>query len=479
MTHQPNILFLFTDQLRYDALGCNGAPICRTPAIDSLAEQGMNFSNAFTPIALCTPARASLLSGLYPHNHGQLANLGNFNGVFDEQILKHETFVSALKDAGYQTGYVGKWHLPEEENREVWGIDNWHSYREWEQSLKDGGYEDYDFARDEVQRLEWGHNAPFAGLNTLSAEKMREAWGADRTIDLIQRYSESDQPFMLMSSFFGPHFPYSVPAPYHEMYDPEIVEKWGNFDEMFIDKPLIQEKELLRWNAGHRTWRDWQKIIAIYWGYCTYIDDQIGRILTALDETRQAENTLIIFSADHGDMLGSHRLFNKGFHMYEETHHIPFIAKWSGMIKWGTTCDSFVNLVDVAPTLLECADSEPLDAVDGRSLLPLIRGEQVDDWRDDVYAEFHGYESTLCSVRMIRTHAWKYVYNPTSIDELYDLESDPHELHNLAGKLGFKHVLRHMKARLVRQLQATGDDIIEDDSWKGSSYDLYLSRREQ
>ena len=306
-----------------------------------------------------------------------------------------------------------------------------------------------------------------------------EAWTADKTIELIDGYAGSEQPFMIASNFFGPHFPYAVPAPYDTIYDPDSVERWGNFDEQFINKPLIQQKEMLRWNASHLTWPDWQKVIAAYWGYCTFIDDQVQRILDCLETNGLAEDTVIVFSTDHGDMLGSHRLFNKGFHMYEETHHIPLVIRYPDGTSPGTTCDEFVNLVDLMPTFLELGGAVGSDNLDGRSIVPLLRGETVDDWPDDVFAEFHGYEPTLASVRMVRTDSWKYVYNPYSEDELYDMKSDPHELHNLANHLGYKHVLRRMKARMVDRLRQTRDNIVMDGGWQSNSFDLLVSERER
>ena len=284
---------------------------------------------------------------------------------------------------------------------------------------------------------------------------------------------------MIAANFFGPHFPYAVPAPYDTMYDPESVERWGNFDEQFINKPLIQQKEMLRWNSSHLTWTDWQKVIAAYWGFCTFIDDQIQRIFNCLEENGLADNTIIIFSTDHGDMLGSHRLFNKGFHMYEETHHIPLVVRWNGVTSPGTTCDEFVNLVDLMPTFLEIGGADLPNNLDGRSIVPLLRGETVADWHDDVFAEFHGYEATLATVRMVRTDSWKYVYNPYSEDELYDMQSDPHELHNLATHLGYKHVLRRMKDRMVKRLRETSDNIVMEGGWQSNSYDLLVSDRER
>jgi choline-sulfatase len=473
----PNILFMFSDQHRYDAVGCNRAPVCRTPALDSIAASGMRFTHAFTPCSLCSPTRGSLITGLYPHNHGQLANMGNFNGVFDRQIMDKVGYPTLLSEAGYAVSYVGKWHLPKEGDATSWSFDQWWTDRHYLEDVADLGLNgDHSI---EVQRLEWGGDAPFCGRSLLAAEHLQEYWTAERSIELLQRYANRTQPFMICASFFGPHFPYAVPAPYDTMYDPDQVERWVNFDEQFENKPLIQQKEMLRWNASHLTWPDWQKVIAHYWGYCSYIDAQIGRILDHLERSGLGENTVVIYTSDHGDMVGSHRLFNKGMYMYDETYRVPLIIRWPGVTPPDSDCDAFVSLVDLMPTFLEWAGARQPGELDGRPLVPLLKGAPPHDWPDDVFAEFHGYEGALCSQRMVRTKAWKYVYNPCFEDELYDLESDPGELRNLAGKLGYKHVLRRMKSRLVSWLERTRDTIGEDDSWKGSSYDLYLSGRER
>jgi arylsulfatase A-like enzyme len=478
MPATTNVVYLIADQQRYDAVGCNRAKVCRTPAIDAIASEGTRFARGFTPVALCSPARGSLLTGLYPHNHGLLANMGNFNGVFDRVILGRPGYPALLSEAGHQTGYVGKWHLPREGDRDYWHFDEWHTQGEWSRWLAEAGI-DYEYGRDDVQRLEWGGQAPFCGRATLPAVRMQEAWCADRAVEMIRRFSAEGRPFALTVGFFGPHFPYAVPEPYDTMYDPADVPRWANFDETFAGKPAVQQREQLRWNASHLTWPDWQRVIAHYWGFCTFIDDQVARIVEALKEAGVYDRTAIVYTSDHGDMLGGHRLFNKGMNMYDETHHVPLIVRLPGDWSQRAVCDRFVSLTDLMPTLLDLCGAVIPEGIDGRSLLPLIEGREVLDWPDDVYAEFHGYESALCSIRMVRTERWKYVYNPCSEDELYDVQSDPGELHNLAANPGHGHVLRRMKARLVRWLQETGDTIAEDDSWKGSSYGLYISRREQ
>ena len=157
---QPNILLLLTDQQRYDTLSCNGAEICQTPAADELSGNGVRFTHAYTPISLCSPARASLLTGLYAHNHGQLANMGNFNGVFANQVLSQTAYPKLLAEAGYQTSCIGKWHLAREGDTEQWGFDNWRPFGDWNRMLQSEGF-DYNIARDEVQRIEWCGTAPF------------------------------------------------------------------------------------------------------------------------------------------------------------------------------------------------------------------------------------------------------------------------------------------------------------------------------
>ena len=175
---QPNILLLLTDQQRYDALSCNGADVCQTPAVDEIAANGVRFTHAYTPISLCSPARASILTGLYAHNHGQLANMGNFNGAFADQVLSQTVYPQLLAEVGYQTSCIGKWHLAKEDDTQQWGFHNWRPFVDWNLMLRAEGI-DFQIARDEVQRLEWGGDAPFYGRAKLPADKMMEAWVAD------------------------------------------------------------------------------------------------------------------------------------------------------------------------------------------------------------------------------------------------------------------------------------------------------------
>ncbi len=475
---KPNILFLLCDQHRFDSVSVNDSYLCKTPAIDSIAKKGVRFTKAYTPIALCSPARGSLITGLYPHNHGQLANMGNFNSVFDQQILNKPNYIRLLKNEGYSVSYVGKWHLPKEGDKDFWGFDNWYTSKDWIEYLKKEGI-DFVYGKDEVQRLEWGTNPPFCGRSVLPGDKKSEKITADKVMEYIEQNKNSEKPFMICAGFFGPHFPYAVPEPYNTMYNPNEIKRWGNFDESFDNKPNIQQKEMLRWNTSQLTWPDWQKVIAHYWGYCTFIDDQIKRILDYIEEIGISEETIVIYTTDHGDMLGSHRLFNKGFNAYEEDNHIPFIVKWPGVTKEDSVCTEYISLVDLMPTLLQMGEAPIPDDLDGRDLTPLLSNKIPEDWNDSILVEFHGYESTLASIRMVRDDRWKYVYNPFDRDELYDMQSDPYELRNLADQLGFKHVLRRMKQKLLKWLRSTNDGIVGETSWQSNSYDLFISKREE
>lgn len=283
---------------------------------------------------------------------------------------------------------------------------------------------------------------------------------------------------MICAAFHGPHFPYAVPKPYCDSYRPEDVPRWENFNETFRDKPTVQQKELMRWNTAQLTWKDWQKVIAAYWGYCSYLDSLVGKIMSKLEQLGLAEDTMVVFSTDHGDMLGSHRLFNKGFNMYEEDHHIPLIISCPGKEE-GITMNPFVNTVDLMPTFLDAAGCPVPEEVQGKSLMSMLEGKVPQDWRQESFSEFNGYESTLLTSRMVRTRKWKYVYNPFGQDELYDMESDPAELYNLAELQGFVHVLRRMRKKMLGCLTEYKDSIAEVTSWQSNSYSLFVSDREE
>lgn len=473
-----NILYILCDQLRFDVLSCNGARVCQTPHLDILAKSGTNFTRCYSANALCSPARGTILTGMYPHLHGQLANMGNFNGVFDRQIMAHKGYAHYLQQLGMRTGYAGKWHLPAEGDCAFWHFDQWRTTSDYRAYLLARGI-DYEMGRDEVAPIEFGSHAVFHGPCSLDAQDHEDAWTTRQICEMMKAFHQENRSFMVCAAFHGPHFPYAVPRPYDTLYDPSTVIRFENFDETFVDKPMVQQMELMRWNTAHLTWKDWQKVIAAYWGYVSFLDSLVGTLLCQLRKLGIEDKTAVIFSTDHGDMLGGHRLFNKGFNMYEEDHHIPLIIRWPGVSKPGMVCDKFCGLVDVFPTLLDMGGARIPSQAQGRSLRALASGTTPPDWRDDILCEFNGYESTLLSMRMVRTEKWKYVYNPFDQDELYDMVSDPGELHNLAALPAFTHVLRRMRERMLKRLHEVNDGIVDVTSWQSNSYRLFVSERER
>jgi arylsulfatase A-like enzyme len=245
------------------------------------------------------------------------------------------------------------------------------------------------------------------------------------------------------------------------MYDPRAVPPWGSFAERFEDKPYIQRQQLLNWGIEEYGWEDWAPIVARYYGIISQTDDAIGRVLGALDALGVADNTIVVYTTDHGDLCGGHRMMDKHFVLYDDVVRVPLVIRWPGRITPGLRPDAFVhNLLDLPPTLLEAAGLPPGEALQGRSLLSLLAGEAVPDWRDAAVSTYNGLQFGLYTQRMIRTARWKYVWNTTDVDELYDLAADPDELTNRVHEPGRGELLRELRARLYHELDRVGDALV-------------------
>ena len=455
MEQRKNILMLLTDQHRWDCFGANTG-LVQTPNLDGLAEDGVRFTSGYTCNPLCSPARASILTGQYPHEHKVIVNTGDFNGLSSRLDPARPTFMSRLSVAGYRVGYCGKWHLGPRRDCPP-GVDVWQNMDLYYKMLRDRGI---DWTMwDEDKGSMTGPDATFYSKLPISEELAPAAWVADRTIEILDEFAASETPFCIYVSWYGPHFPTTVPEPYFSMYDPESIERPKNFDEDFANKPRVQEKERRRWNAEIMTWPKWQQVIARYRGFCTFIDHHVGRILDRLRELGEYDNTLIIFTADHGGMMGNHTMFNKGFHFYEETVRIPFAARLPRGAR-GKVYDSFVSNVDICPTVLDYAGLPMIEPMHGLSMLPLLRGEGPESRRDFAFTQFHGYETSLCTQRMLRTRKYKYCYNPMDLDELYDLEEDPDELVNLAVEALMQPVIEELRRKLHDIMVKYGENCI-------------------
>jgi arylsulfatase A-like enzyme len=276
-------------------------------------------------------------------------------------------------------------------------------------------------------------------------------------LQALRDLATQDKPWCLFIGTDGPHDPFVMPEHYACMYDPASVPLPPSFHDNLLDKPRIYGRMRQFWEQFSED--EYREAIAHYWGYCTMVDDFLGMTLDALDQTGQAENTLVIFMSDHGEAAGAHGLFMKGFAAIEECYRIPCIMRWPrGIAQPGRVLDDFVTLADFAPTLAELAGTV-MPPCSGRSLLPLLRGETGTNWPDEVCSQFNGIE-LYYSQRFVRTREWMYVYNGSDMDELYDLRNDPHCLRNLADDVRHQPVLQDMCARLWRKAQAESDRML-------------------
>jgi arylsulfatase A-like enzyme len=459
---RPNVLFLLTDQERYD-LTEPGSPV-ETPNLDRLGEGGMRFRRAYTPISICSSARASLLTGLYPHNHGMLNNAHEADAIQPNLPPELPTFGERLSEAGYTNAYVGKWHVGRDQGPGDFGFE----YRGGADRHHDadlaGDFEGYreklgvSVDEEELEdRIYTGGERPtlVAATDPVPVEATRPYYIAQRAIERLREGFE--EPFFLRADLYGPHHPYVVPEPYASMYDPDAIDLPPSYAETFEGKPAVHEQYLHYRGADAFDREMWAEAIAKYWGFTTMIDGQVGRILDALSE-EGFDDALVLHASDHGDFTGGHRQFNKGPLMYEDTYRIPLQARWPGEIEAGSVCEEFVSLHDLMPTFLDLAGVEPPD-VDGRSIRPLLEGEVPESWPDAHFAEYHGDEFGLYSQRMLRAKRYKYVHNGPDRNELYDLEADPHELHNLIDHPGYEDVRADLETRLLERMRGTDDPL--------------------
>lgn len=449
MTRQ-NILLIQSDQHRYDCVGANGHPLLKTPNMDRLADEGMNFSQAYTPIPLCVPVRNCLLHGQWSTEHLCIANYDAEAPRAPEPGLP--TFSRALRDGGYYLGYVGKWHVSRDRDptHPMYGfhdyVNDW-SYHRWreEQGLP-----------PRPREQGWlGELDPF-----IEPEASRLAWGADHTIRLMERALEEDVPFFVRWDPVEPHLPNVVPEPYFSMYPPDEIAPWPSYPDPLMDKPYIQAQQLRTWGLTDWTWEDWSKVVSRYLGEISLLDAQLGRLLDALDELGIAEDTLVIYTTDHGDMCGGHGMIDKHFVMYDDVVRVPMMVRWPGQVVPGGVCDAFVaHSIDLASTFCDVAGVPAPDTFRGQSLVPIFEGAG-DTGREDIFSMYHGNQFGLYSQRMVRDRRWKYVWNATAEDELYDLVEDPGELCNLAIDPSHEDELSRLRRRLVDWMEATDDTLL-------------------
>ena len=452
MPRRPNVVIVLTDDQRADALGCAGHPHLKTPHIDRLAAEGFQFSRAFCTTSLCSPSRASILSGLYAHSHGVTNNFTEFPEALP-------SFPRRLQMAGYRTAYLGKWHMGEENDGKRPGFDYFVSHK------GQGKYYDTEFNVDGQRRVVPGYYTHVV---------------TDMAIDWLRGNVRADgPPFLLMLGHKAPHSFYVAEPKYAHTFDHVKIEYPPSAFQL-DDKPAWFRKRLDTWHGIYGPLFDFRKkfpdrrpeavadfaaMTRAYWGTIQSVDDSVGRIRQTLEQLSVFDNTLVVFLGDNGLLNGEHGMVDKRT-MHEASIRVPLVVRPpSGSTGPPRRVDQMVLHVDIAPTILDFAGLPPLERIHGRSWKPLLANPAASrDWRDAWHYEYN-YEPQFPytpNVRGVRTDRWKlirYPHGDGSPDrhepELYDLVADPEETKNLARQSEFRPVIAELEAKLQKSLADT------------------------
>jgi len=439
-----NLLLIHSDQHRYDCVHAHGLRELETPNLDRLCAEGTSFSRAYATIPICTPARASLLTGMWPTSHGAFCIPSS---ELDRAARREfPTFFTELKSAGYRTGWVGKYHqeLEADAPGPEDGVDSFTPV--W-------AYKSYRTSRNlpPVQKPD----GLFGNEDTRTPpEDSSLAWQADRIIELLK--TESEEPFCIRWDPPEPHLPCNPVSEFVSRYQAEDIPPWPSFPDDQEGKPSVQKRQKRIWGVEGWSWEQWQPVVQRYYGILTELDHHIGRVLDTLDQLGLSEETLVIYSTDHGDYCGGHGQLDKHFNMYEDVTRVPLIARLPGRIPAGHTCPAFAsNELDIARTLLETAGVSAPETFIGENLIDMANGA---DPREVITSQYFGTESGAYSMRMIRDDRFKFVYHPVGdLHEFYDLTQDPDERKNRIDDPSLADDIARLKARLWEEMNSQGD----------------------
>ena len=476
MPDQPNVLVIITDQQRFDTLRCYGNDWIETPNLDAIADRSFVFEHAYVTQPVCTPARSSLLTGLYPHTTGQVRNA---------IPMRDDTrTIAEMAPDAYHCAYFGKWHLGNDMTPQ-------HGFEEWRPVGKESAdastvrsYEAF-LARNGIElpalTIRPGGDGAASeravAKANLPEELTQAAWVADESIEFFE--SGPSQPFLLFVNFFEPHPPYSGPV--GDRYDPAELPVGPAFLEKPAGASLLNTARADFYLAGdHRTdsvagcdghdlhsEAGWRALRAQYFANVTLVDRQIGRMMTALDEAGLADDTIIVVTSDHGDMLGDHGLLEKRA-FYEESARVPFILHMPASSAAQTRVGGSFGHIDLVPTLLELMGGEAPDHLQGESKAAVLRGEStLDD--NDVFIQWNGQGDrdlgndvinkmiAIPRRAIVSGDRWKLVRCEGDRGELFDLNADPHELTNLFDRPEHQERVAELTGRLRSWQQRTGD----------------------
>lgn len=467
MIKQPNILVFMTDHQRADTLAPWGRAI--TPNLDRLAQDGLTFTDSYCPAPHCCPSRATFMTGLYPSRHGVWNNICNDWALSRGLNPGVRCWSEDLRDAGYRLGYAGKWHVSVEAGPADYGFSDLGRVSAVKGDVHGCSWEAYDALaaqpppavprqEGQLRRPGWGDVQLYRSWDKGTTRDTHDEQVVDDGLRLLSTLAADKAPWGLFLGCTMPHDPYHVPKQYLDLYRLEDIALPPSFADEMANKPGIVRR-IRRSLWGQLSEREVRETIRHYLAMCTWLDELFGEMLAALEATGQADNTLVLYCADHGDYMGDHGLFAKGIPCYRGAYHIPSVVRWpAGLRTPGRRTDAFISLADFAPTFQELAGLSPDPNVTGRSLTPFLRDEVPAGWRDEIHTQCNGVE-LYYTQRSVTTRDFKYVYNGFDEDELYDLRNDPDELVNQALNPDYEEWVRDGLARIWRFARKEGDKI--------------------
>jgi arylsulfatase A-like enzyme len=481
---RPNILWYCPDQQRFDTIRALGNGYINTPNIDALCSDGVAFKNAYCQSPICTPSRASFLTGRYPASNHVHRNGNEFFPPWETLVTK------IMADEGYDCGLIGKLHLSRSQILETRLKNDGYRYYKWSHHPNPDYPEGHDYADWLEKEKGVNPNELYAGLHGsigagVPSELHQTTWCSEMAIRFINEKREG--PWLLSVNPFDPHPPFDPPKEYLDRYDPaklplplfresdiEHQKAFRDIDQQSKDavnphkaKELADTtKSVARGDMGSvpPTGYDPQLVKACYYAMIELLDDQFGRIINTLKETGQYENTIVIYTSDHGELLGDHGLIYKGCRFFEGLTHVPLIVSWPARGLRGLLNEALVELVDLAPTLLDAAGIEIPYTMQGKSLLPLLTGGGAPaKHKDFVICEYHG--AIGGKAMPDQTHGVMYydgrykvcVYQGHGVGEIYDLQNDPGEFENLWDRRDFTETKAMLLHKAYSGYMSTSD----------------------
>jgi arylsulfatase len=453
MMKKPNILLIFTDMQRADTIHALGNPIIKTPNLDRLVHEGTAFTNCFSPSPVCIPARCSMHYGLYPQKTGLFTN-----GIMPDD--NGNSMPAILERNGYKTAAIGKCHFTPDKSamrgyssrliqEECCSDPDSDDYCEW---LKENGY-DYDEPQGTRGEM---YYIPQVSLH--KEEDHPTQWIGDRSVEFIEENKDSEQPWFLFSSFIHPHPPFAPPKPWHKLYrSPDMPLAYVPEDSTLNHTWINRAQNRYKYRDYGIDKNLMRNIKAYYYATISFVDYQIGKMIKSLEKSGELENTVIIFTSDHGEYLGDYNCFGKRS-MHDASSRVPFIVRYPEVFKADTICDKPASLVDVLPTVAKFANCDISEVeLDGVDLADLANGKSD---RKYVFSQFSSEEK---GIYMIVSREWKYFYSAADGKEyLFDRINDPRESDNKACKKAYNEISSELKQSLLEYLQlSNAKDAIE------------------